>query len=254
MRNLLIVTMLISPMFPVVAAPEPSTTVAMFNGVVDDATVDEFLKKYGKRNDLTEFSVASEGGEFLAAIKLANWIRSKNLNVRVRLMCNSACANYLFIAGNEKIIEDGASLAWYGDAEQKDFRELVASYRKLVAMRKRGGNLTRTEFAYLQENKLQFEGLTKLQHAQADFYRTVGVDPMIGRLGQEPVPYSSEGWSYTPRAMKLLGVEKVSSPTKYGSNAYFRDSATHSAMVNGGPLLVLDSVDGKNFHAVPLQH
>lgn len=254
MRNLLIMTMLMLTMFPAVAAPDPSTNVAIFNGVIDDETVDEFLRKYGKRTDLTEFSVASEGGELLASIRLAKWIRLKNLNVRVRVMCNSACANYVFIAGREKIIENGASVAWHGDAEQMDFREMVASYRKLVVTQNDGGKLTRAEVAHLKEHKMRFVGLVKAQHAQSDFYQSVGVDPRMGRFGQEPISYPSDGWTFTVRAMKLLRINNVSAPEKYGSNIYFRDIATHATMVNGGPLLVFDSLDGKNIVSIPLQH
>lgn len=240
-----LVTLLL-PIGAAFGAPNYSATVAIFNGKIDHKTVDEFMRTYGRRADLTEFSVASEGGEVLAAIRLARWIKSKNLNVRVRTMCYSGCANYLFLAGNNKIIEPGAFVAWHGDAEQKDFRELVAKYAKLLGKRNGGAKLKRSEVLFLNEYKLSYIGLSKAQREQGDFYRTVAVNPVMGRMGQEPILYPSDGWTFTVRAMSLLGIKNVSAPRNYGDETYFRDSAPLAALANEGPLLVFDTLDGIN--------
>lgn len=249
MKNSIATAVLALTIFPASGTPETGASVAIFNGETVDKSVDAFLKKYGAREDLTEFSVASQGGEILASIRLAKWIKSKNLDVRVRAMCFSACANYLFVAGKAKIIEDGAFVGWHGDAEQKDFREIVKLYTKLLKKRESGGQLTRAEIIHLKKHKIHFGGLMKAQRAQAEFYRSVGVNPLVGRFGQEPVNYPSDGWTFTVRAMKLLGIQNVTAHRNYGDDSYFQTLAVHAALVNGGPMLVFDSLDGKTITA-----
>jgi hypothetical protein len=220
------------------------SSVAIFNGEISGETVDAFLEKYRDHNHLAEFSVASQGGDSAAALKLARWIRSKKLDVRVRSLCFSACANYLFIAGEKKFIESGAFVAWHGDAEQKDFRDLVSNYAAVLAKRDLGQELLPSERSLLEESRLQFIGLTALQREQADFYKLVGVDPMMGRYGQEPIQYPSDAWTFTVPAMKLLGIKNVIAESDYGKDKYFRRAGPAAAMMNGGPLMSFDTTDG----------
>lgn len=245
MKCLIAANLCVMSISSVEAMPVVSAEVAVFNGKIVDKSVDKFLTDYGARSDLTEFSVASEGGEVLAAIRLARWIKRKNLNVRVRTICYSGCANYLFVAGKKKIIETGAFVAWHGDADQKDLRELVAAYAVVLEKRKGGQRLTRSEKKFLKEYRLRFLGVSKAQREQADFYRTVAVDPRAGRFGQEPVNYPSDGWTFTVPALELLGIKNVIAPENYGHASYFLQFAPHAAMVNGGPLQVFDSLDGE---------
>ena len=219
--------------------------VAVFNGEILPETVDQFLLEYGSRNDLAEFSVASQGGEVLSALRLAKWIKSKRLNVRVRQLCYSACANYLFIAGEKKFIDSGAFVAWHGDAEQTDFRELVVRYEDLLRRQADGRKLGPEEIIYLRENELKYSGITKAQREQAVFFRDLGVNPMTSRYGQEPVKYASEAWSFTVRAMNLLGIRNVFADRDYGEARYFQRAGPASLIMNKGPLLVFDSLDGQ---------
>lgn len=234
-----------------VAAPTVPPNVAVFNGEILDSTVDRFLHEYGARNDLTEFSVASQGGDVLASIRLAKWIKLKKLDVRVRVICYSGCANYLFVAGQRKTIEPGAFVAWHGDADQRDLRELVSSYAGLLKKREDGRRLSVSDRAFLRNNKLRFTGIQEAQRVQREFYREVAVNPAISRMGQEPVSFASEGWTFTIPAMAKLGINNVVAHENYGRAAYFHEMAPHAALVNGGPLLVFDvAADGS---VIPLE-
>ena len=85
------------------AALAEGNGVAFFNGEISNVSVDAFLEKYKGRDDLTEFSVASQGGDAAAALRLARWIHLKKLNVRVRVICFSGCASYFFVAGEKSL-------------------------------------------------------------------------------------------------------------------------------------------------------
>jgi hypothetical protein len=225
--------------------------VAFFNGEITKDSVAAFLAKYDRRMDLTEFSVTSQGGDLLSSMTLGRWIHMRKLNVRVRSLCFSGCANYLFVAGDRKIIESGAFVAWHGDAEQKDFRELVAKYQGTLEKRLRGKRLSRNEARFLVEFRLRFEGITEAQRQQSEFYRLVGVDPMMGRYGQEPVNYPSDAWTFTLSAMNLLGIKNVSGDADYGRARYFMRAGPAASMLNGGPLQAFDSPDGINIIPLP---
>lgn len=229
--------------------------VASFEGEIRPDTVDRFLEKYGNRKDLTEFSIDSQGGDVKAALKLARWIQANGLDVRVRSVCYSACANYIFIAGKKKILNSGAFVAWHGDAYQKDIREFVAEFRKVLDKLKIEQKISVEDRAYLQDNHLKFINLTRLQREQSEFYKLVGVDPMMGRFGQEPINYPSDGWSFTLPAMKLLGIQNVVADEDYGSNRYFGRTSPTAMIMNKGPLLVFHTKDGTNITPInPLEN
>jgi hypothetical protein len=61
-------------------------------------------------------AINSSGGEVNTAMDFGDWIFEQRLNVRVVDRCLSACANYLFTAARQKIIEPGAIVAWHGSA------------------------------------------------------------------------------------------------------------------------------------------
>jgi hypothetical protein len=233
------------------ATPATIAGVALFNGEITHEAVAAFFEKYDRRSDLIEFSVASQGGDVLASLKLARWIRVRKLNVRVRNLCFSGCANYLFVAGEKKFIEDGAFVGWHGDAAQKDFRKLVSKYKRLLQKRTLVRALSREESRFLDEYRVRYDGLTKAQREQSEFYKLVGVDPMMGRFGQEPINYPSDAWTFTLPAMAILGIKNVQGEADYGREGYFRRAGPMAIMMNGGPVQVFDSLDGKNI--VPIQ-
>ena len=152
---------------------------------------------------------------------------------------------FLFLrGGRKKFINRGAFVGWHGDADQKDFREFVSGFRRLQIREADGDRLTDEEKLYLDENRVKFVALTELQREQSDLFRSVGVSPLVGRFGQEPINYPSDGWTFTVRAMEKLGIKNVSAEDSYGQLRYFQHLAPQAAMVNGGPLLVFDVMEG----------
>lgn len=224
--------------------------VVEWSGKITDKSVSALIEASKDSDEIREFSIVSLGGDVKSAIRLANWVKSKNIDVRVRDVCFSACANYVFLAGNRKIIEDYAFVAWHGDVFQKNFRELIKKYEEISREKLNGKVLTDEDEEFISKNKVKYESLKELQERHIDFYNHVGVNNDIGKIGQEPVVYKSDGWTMTLRLMEFYGVKNVVASDGYAMGSYFSNNPL-SSIVNKGPLLVLDIDQEKNIYALP---
>ncbi len=91
--------------------------VALFAGAIDPATVAAFIAAH-RDERITRVVVDSPGGDVAAALALANWMLDREVDVEVRGLCGSSCANYLFAPGRRKIIDDRAIVLWHGSILQ----------------------------------------------------------------------------------------------------------------------------------------
>ncbi len=64
-------------------------------------------------NDRTWIIINSGGGEMEAALKIGFRILDKNASVIVKNVCMSACANYIFLAGKNKVVLKDSIVAWH---------------------------------------------------------------------------------------------------------------------------------------------
>ena len=156
----------------------------------------------------------------------------------MRTICYSGCANYVFVAGNKKTLEPGSFIAWHGDMEQKDFRELIQKYEELLHNKKISA-LNDGDKLFLRDNEKKYKSLKDLRQKQAEFYSLLGLNSEFGRIGQEPINYPSDGWTLTKKAMAHFGITNVEVPKNYPSVKYL-SAEPLSSMINGGPLLILD--------------
>jgi hypothetical protein len=246
MRKIFFASMLSIPSLCSAAEPAGSEDMPFFTGKITHESVDAFISKYDGRSDITDLRITSQGGDVKAAIKFGNWVHKKGLNIRVRFLCYSACANYIFVAGKNKVLERGSFVAWHGDMEQKDFRELIEKY-EAISQRARGSALSDSDKLFLADNKVKYESLRELRKRQAELYSALRVNSEFGRIGQEPISYPSDGWTLTKKAMEHFGISNVEVPNGYATVQYF-SSDPGPSLINRGPLLILDVDDsGKVF-------
>jgi hypothetical protein len=184
-----------------------------FNQKVTAQAVNAFIEKYAECTPAW-ITVASSGGDAEAAMLLGDWIFKNQINIRVRSLCVSSCANYIFPAGRLKEIEPRGLVIWHGSALQRNFREFISKYESMQAAD--GSN------PYLAENSLNYNSLLRIIKKQNEFFAKIGVDESILRLGQEPFDYDTSGWSATPQVMKKYGINDIEAPTNYGDISYFR--------------------------------
>jgi hypothetical protein len=210
-----------------------------FTGPISDESVDAFIKSNDQNPSLTEIQISSQGGDIKAALRFAQWIKEKNIDVRVRTICYSACANYIFLAGKNKILSPRSAVVWHGDIDQKDLRELIAKCDSIIKRKSKNFKIDRQDLNFLSENEVSCNYIRAAHEQQEKFYRSVGVEPALGRLGQEPVHYSSDGWTLTIAAMDHFGIKDVAGPDDYAKGNYFTRWPL-ATMMNGGPLTVFD--------------
>lgn len=89
-----------------------------FTGVIDRNSYEEYLAL--AEDGYSELTVNSGGGEPAIALRIAEDIASRDVTVRVKGSCMSACANYLAMAGRRLVVEEGALLAWHGTLPDVD--------------------------------------------------------------------------------------------------------------------------------------
>lgn len=65
-------------------------------------------------------SINSGGGDIETAIKIGRIIHDKGIDIEVRRLCLSSCANYLFPAAKNKIINYGSIVGFHGSPNSDD--------------------------------------------------------------------------------------------------------------------------------------
>ncbi|MCB0412962.1 MAG: hypothetical protein KDD50_01430 [Bdellovibrionales bacterium] len=82
-----------------------SETEVVFRGDIENGELSKFLEVFD--NKVKFLTVTSGGGNTYEALEIANILKTNNVTVIVKIWCLSSCANYLFLAGKDRIIENG---------------------------------------------------------------------------------------------------------------------------------------------------
>lgn len=92
---------------------EANKDAVWFNGPISDASADALIKSlHGSKR----LFISSNGGDELAAIKVANFVMDNNVDVYIPVYCLSACANSILIAGRNVYLSNAAVIAIHGSA------------------------------------------------------------------------------------------------------------------------------------------
>ena len=218
--------------FPGVA---PSVTVEgssiIYSGDMHPAGYDT-LMRLAQRGGVSELVIASLGGEVYWGMKIGRIVNEYGWDVRVRGLCFSSCANYVFPAGRNKVIEDGGIVGWHGSARQSHFfaeQQGSSSRQQLVdslalALQGAGENLTQEEFIEaIVSNIALSETRIELERA---YYEKIGVDADISVYGFLPRHFAATagtgGWTFNLEDMAKFGLDGI---TYEGSDAYPSDQA-----------------------------
>jgi hypothetical protein len=164
-------------------------------------------------------SIRSLGGDVNPGMTLGAWVHAHHLNVRVMEFCMSSCANYVFPAGEEKIVSNFAVIGYHGGpGNVKDLNFNAATQAMYDALTP-------------AEQKTFMDDLAKttaqLGQSEAAYYRQIGVRADLSSLGQN-AKYESllkaspnaVGWTYSREDFALLGVSNITvinPPWKPGS-------------------------------------
>jgi hypothetical protein len=85
-----------------------------FDGCISQQSVALFVSK--ATPNVGTLVIRSEGGDVRAAIAMAEEVRRRGMQIRIRGYCNSSCANYLLPVAVAVVAEQGARVVLHGDA------------------------------------------------------------------------------------------------------------------------------------------
>jgi ATP-dependent protease ClpP protease subunit len=134
----------------------------------------------------TMLVIESHGGAAGAAMRLGSWIRDNDLEVRVDAFCYSSCANYVFLAGRNKLLASHASLMWHGGTTQPigrpELEHLLDEMLSSLEVEARDAILAERPREQLLE--LIERSRLELIRRETQFFERIGVDQRITVLGQ----------------------------------------------------------------------
>ena len=209
---------------PATITVEGSTII--FGGDIEEETYRDFLLAVrGKEDQITAIRINSGGGITDHGIRIGEWILDHELDVIVDELCFSSCANYIFTAGKNKIIEKDAIVGWHGSEQQNPFiaaglgltmRELHA--RNYDRWKEFGGPLTPQESKeeYV-ESMLKYDEYERVDD-ESEFLEKVSVNLYLMVYGFLPDQidyyYLSDdtefgGWTFSIEDMAKFGVHNV---------------------------------------------
>ncbi|MTD26136.1 hypothetical protein [Erwinia sorbitola] len=167
-----------------------------YDGKIDD-NADATVNKLLIAHQIKTLSINSIGGSIAPAMNIGLAIHQRKINIEIRSVCASACANYIFPAGIKKKINPDSYLLWHGSAHSPK-AEFTIDYTN--------EKITRQQFFSAPE----FLALKKME---SDFYRTIGVEYKIGFCPQLLRNYHQrfpEKWfSYSKEDLEAFGVNNI---------------------------------------------
>lgn len=189
-----------------------------YRGLINTEANDGVYELYEEASPKpTTLVIESNGGGAAAAMQLGNWMLDRELDVRVDTYCYSSCANYIFLAGRNKLLASHASLMWHGgviqpidrseleyllddmlDALEPDARAAVLAERPREMLLKQ-----------LESSRLE------LLSRETKFFERIGVDERItvlGHLYEHQLlanDHDYSGWDLSLADLEKLGVRGI---------------------------------------------
>ncbi|MGY6588783.1 MAG: hypothetical protein ACXIUB_10930 [Wenzhouxiangella sp.] len=157
-----------------------------------NAEVEQILRE--AEGQIEWLEIESGGGNVDWGLDLGDLVVEHDLNVRVfGIGCHSSCANYVFTAGNRRVIEPGAIVTWHGSALQRQW-----------------GFRDRLRRTFFSEFRASYENWAL---RQAQFFERVGVDERVTIVGQDLE--CSCIWALSVEDMAKFGLINVEATENY---------------------------------------
>lgn len=192
----------------------------------------------------TLLKITSRGGTGLAGILIGRFIQENGLNIYVSGHCISSCANYIFPAGEWKILSDDALVIYHGGLAQKNLiNKMLAShqaiekgdtfidenrYKEAFLSPASEREKTLVEY-YFPDNGAcikppgDYEAIVESarkcfdfkQNIEKEFFEMLGVDPQLPYYGQEGnyvttyQSYDYIGFYYDLASLEKMGVSDI---------------------------------------------
>jgi ATP-dependent protease ClpP protease subunit len=178
-------------------------------GELDNQANLRLFKLYESLKDKPKvLSIQSIGGSVGTGMSLGNWVRARNLDVKVLEYCLSSCANYVFPAGARKIVSNFAVIGFHGGADST-YQRVSEATEKLQAAKPRSKEFREAAAGMLNDIRNQAQ-------QELAYLRTIGVEADFVSRGQED-RYRSlfkdhpevVGWTYSVADFDRMGVHGI---------------------------------------------
>jgi hypothetical protein len=192
-------------------------TTVTYSGKITDKNIERFLDTVNGKK-VSVLIIASSGGEVNAGMIMGEWVFDNHVDIVVERMCMSSCANYVFTAGRHKTINENSIVAWHGSILQEfgmsdeDVRAaVIESYSKLPEREKKKNDV---EVLVSQSIRQMREYRMSTMARQEQFFRKIGVDEYICRVGNEKYG-AKDFFVLSVKDMARFGVLDVHAPENY---------------------------------------
>jgi hypothetical protein len=160
----------------------------VFRGRIDDAAATTFLQLL-QDPGVRRLVITSPGGLVVPALDMAEALYARGLDVEVPEACLSSCANYVFLAGRQKLLGGPAAVGWHGNMTH------VLHLQQIGEGRWSGPEIAAARL---------------LAQRESSFFQRIGVDGFVCWFAKLP-PYSVEDfYALTPPDMAFFGIRDVS--------------------------------------------
>jgi hypothetical protein len=202
---------------PALAAAPVDGPELIFQGHFSREGLDALKARHAALSPTPQWLVVdSGGGDAMLGMELGEWVAEQGLGVRVRHVCMSACANYVFVAARRRHIEPGAVVAWHGSAVQATFMDPVHMENEFRAMVAEQAQMSAAErAAMLAELLPQVPTLIAgVRSRQRALFARAGVDECITVIGQI-TGKAQEFWFLSVADMARFGLRDVQAQADY---------------------------------------
>ena len=179
-----------------------------YDGILNEAGFNEIKSAYRKANrNVKWLYVNSPGGEINISMDIGFWVFQNHLNIRVQEKCLSSCANYIFTAGINKVIEKNAIVAWHGSAFQESLGSLTEDEinEALISIDDPIEKKEARKRLIDQYN----DYLSKMKKKQETFFKSIGADQNITVIGQSRKYNVKNFWVLSVDDMAKFGILNV---------------------------------------------
>lgn len=170
-------------------------TAIYFKGKTSEANVDALIRTAEQSSSrISNLIVNSGGGDVYGGMKFGQWVYDQKLKLTVSKLCFSSCANYVFTAAREVVVEASSIVGWHGGSLQKDWD--IPWYLKMNPWWKSSFNA----------------GIEEWQNLESEYFSKIGVNQQITVLGQRELfvgKRTGDGWTFSTRNLEILGVTNV---------------------------------------------
>lgn len=174
-----------------------------------NAEANQKLFKLYKEAEVTpsRLLITSGGGDVMLGMELGYFVHKHQLDVEVEKYCGSSCANYVFTAARQKILQRDSVLFWHGSSYQPDMDKI---------------------FRADDNEDVLTQPIKDWRMAENEFFKTIQVSPSVTVYGM----LADERWSEAADRKKppyLMGwVYSVADMQKFGvTNVVLKDSEWH---------------------------